>query len=155
VGSTSALLAPAIRIGWAVLPAGLVEPVAHQLFASAVGTPRLTQLALADFVARGELDRHLRRTRAAFKRRREALIEALPPEWTVQGPAVGLYVSVALPAGTDEARLLAGARRRGIALDGFNEHAISAHPPGLVLGFAAAPEPTLRRGVGMLQTAAS
>jgi GntR family transcriptional regulator/MocR family aminotransferase len=155
VGSTSALLAPAIRLGWAVLPAGLVEPVAHQLFASAVGTPRLTQLALADFIARGELDRHLRRTRAAFKRRREALVEGLPPEWTVQGPAVGLYVSVALPAGTDEAQLLAGARRRGIALDGFNEHATSAQPPGLVLGFAAAPEPTLRRGVGMLHAAAS
>ena len=153
VGSTSALLAPAIRIGWAVLPARLVELVAHQLFASVVGTPRLTQLALAELIARGELDRHLRRTRAAFKKRRDALVAALPAEWTVQGPPVGLYVSAVLPAGTDEAALLAGARCRGIALDGFNEHSTSTQPPGLVLGFAAAPEPTLRRGARALRTA--
>ena len=73
----------------------------------------------------------------------------------VQGPPVGLYVSVGLPRGTDEACLLAAARRRGIALDGFNEHATSAQPPGLVLGFAAAPESTLRRGVRMLHEASS
>ena len=156
VGSTSALLAPAIRIGWAVLPAGLVEPVAHELFAAAIGSPRLTQLALAELIARGQLDRHLRKTRAAFKRRREALLGALEkslPEATVQGPPVGLYASVALPRGTDEPRLLAGARRRGIALDGFNEHSVSRQAPGLVLGFAAAPEPTLRHGVGLLRIA--
>jgi GntR family transcriptional regulator / MocR family aminotransferase len=153
VGSTSALLAPALRIGWAVLPARLVEPVAHELFASVVGTPRLTQLALADFIERGELDRHLRRTRAAFRQRRDALVGALPPDWTVQGPPVGLYVSVALPDGSDEAIVLAGARRGGIALDGFNEHAVLPQPPGLVVGFAAAPEPTLKRGARLLRAA--
>ncbi|HEV8251213.1 MAG TPA: PLP-dependent aminotransferase family protein [Gaiellaceae bacterium] len=156
VGSTSALLAPAIRIGWAVLPARFVEPVAHELFATVVGTPRLTQLALAEFVARGYLDRHLRRTRVAFKKRREALVEGLRtrlPQWTLQGPPVGLYISLVVPERTDEAKLLAGARRRGIALDGFNEHSLSARPPGVVLGFAAAPEPTLRRGAGLLRAA--
>jgi GntR family transcriptional regulator/MocR family aminotransferase len=156
LGSTSALLAPAIRIGWAVLPARFVEPVAHELFAAAIGTPRLTQLALAEFVARGYLDRHLRRTVAAFKRRRETLVEALKrafPDTTVQGRAVGLYVSLPLPHGTDEARLLAAARRRGVALDGFNEHSTSPQPPGLVVGFAAAPEATLRYGVSLLKAA--
>ena len=156
VGSTSALLAPAVRIGWAVLPARLVEPVAYHLFAAAIGTPRLTQLALAEFVARGYLDRHLRKTQAAFRRRREALVEALQedlPQATLCGEPVGLSISAALPDGTDEARLLAAARRRGVALDGVNEHSASPQPPGLVLGFAAAPEPTLRHGVGLLRSA--
>lgn len=156
VGSTSALLAPAIRIGWAVLPARLVEPVAHELFASAIGTPRLTQLALADFVARGHLDRHLRRTTVAFGNRRAALIEALAtrlPEAEPRGPAVGLSVSVALPEGVDETRLVGAARRSGVALDGVGEHSSSPPAPGLVLGFAAAPEPTLRRGVELLRAA--
>jgi GntR family transcriptional regulator / MocR family aminotransferase len=156
VGSTSALLAPAIRIGWAVLPARLVEPVAHRLFADAIGIPRLTQLALAEFVARGHLDRHLRKTRAAFGSRRAALVDALAqdfPQVALRGEAVGLSLSASLPAGTDEAKLLAAVRRRGVALDGVNEHSTSPQPPGLVLGFAAAPEPTLRHGVGLLQAA--
>ena len=156
VGSTSALLAPAIRIGWAVLPARLVEPVARQLFADVIGTPRLTQLALADFIARGYLDRHLRRTGVAFKRRRETLVRALAqelPQAMLQGRAAGLYASFALPEGTDEARMLGAARRRGIALDGFDEHATVSHDPGLVLGFASAPEPTLEEGAARLQAA--
>jgi GntR family transcriptional regulator/MocR family aminotransferase len=156
VGSTSGLLAPAIRLGWSVLPARLVEPVAHQLFADVIGTPRLTQLALAEFTARGYLDRHLRRTGAAFKRRRETLVRALAerlPQATPQGRAAGLYASFALPEGTDEAKLLAAARQRGIALDGFNEHATFPQPPGLVLGFASAPEPTLEDGAARLQAA--
>ena len=63
------------------------------------------------------------------------------------GAAAGLFVPVALPDGTDEAAFLADARRRGFALDGMNEHAIAPTAPGLVLGFAAAPLPTLRRAI--------
>jgi GntR family transcriptional regulator/MocR family aminotransferase len=143
-------------LGWAVLPARLVEPVARQVFATAVGCPRLTQLALAEFIVRGYLDRHLRKTGAAFKKRREALVDALRtgfPQARLRGGAVGLYVSVALPEGTDEPKLLAAARYRGLALDGVNEHAASPQPSGLALGFAAAPEPTLRRGVDLLAAA--
>jgi GntR family transcriptional regulator / MocR family aminotransferase len=60
-------------------------------------------------------------------------------------------VSVALPRGTDEAGLLSAARQRGIALDGVNEHALTPQPPGLALGFAASPEPTLRRAIELLE----
>jgi DNA-binding transcriptional MocR family regulator len=50
-------------------------------------------------------------------------------------------------AGADEAAILAAARRRGIAVDGVNEHAIEPQPSGLAIGFAALPEPTLRRAL--------
>jgi len=156
VGSASALLAPALRLGWAVLPARLVEPVAQELFTTAIGGPRLTQLALAEFISRGHLDRHLRRTAAAFKRRRTALLEALEehlPEAVPTGTAGGLFLSVRLPADIAEPALVRAARRRGVALDGINEHASSPHPPGLAIGFAAAPEPTLRRGAKLLGAA--
>ncbi len=146
VGSASALLAPTVRIGWAVLPARLVVPVANQMFATVVAGPRLTQFALADLIASGALDRHLRRARAAYKARREALVAGLAAE-RPGGVAAGLFVPVSLSDGTDEAELLASARRRGFALDGMNEHAIAPTAPGLVLGFAAAPLPTLRRAI--------
>ena len=156
VGSASALLAPALRLGWAVLPARLVEPVAHELFATAIGGPRLTQLALAKFISRGHLDRHLRRTTAAFKRRREALLEAIEehfPEGAPKGSAGGLFLCLRLPADIDEAAIVRAARRRGVALDGIDEHASRPRPPGFALGFAAAPEPTLRHGARLLGAA--
>jgi GntR family transcriptional regulator / MocR family aminotransferase len=153
VGTASALLAPTLRIGWAVVPARLVEPLALQMFANVVATPRLPQLALAEFIERGYLDRHLRRARAAYKRRRELALDVLQrrlPGAVAAGAPVGLYLTVGLPHGADEGTVLAGARRRGIAVDGVNEHALLPQPPALALGFAALPEPTLTRALAAL-----
>lgn len=153
VGSASALLAPAVRLGWAVVPARLVVPVANRVFATALAASRLSQLALADLIESGGLDRHLRRAHAAYRRRRALLADLLPhalPGSTLGGAPAGLFVHVALPEGTDEAALLASARHRGIALDGVAEHALLPQPPGLALGFAALSEPTLARAVRAL-----
>src|SRR5581483_6433561 len=77
VGSASALLAPTLRLGWAVVPARLVVPIADHTFGTVVACPRIAQLTLAELIANGQLDRHLRRARAAYKRRRETLLAAL------------------------------------------------------------------------------
>jgi GntR family transcriptional regulator/MocR family aminotransferase len=149
VGSASALLAPTLRLGWAVVPSRLVVPTANHLFATAIALPRLGQGALAEFMARGFLDRHLRRARAAYRRRRELVVGALPE---AAGAPVGLFVSVPLRGDEDEQLVLADARSRGIALDGFGEHALVPGARGLVLGFAATSEPTLRRALTQLAT---
>jgi GntR family transcriptional regulator/MocR family aminotransferase len=130
-----------------VLPARLVVPVANRMFATVVSGPRMTQLALADLIERGTLDRHLRRARTAYKARRDALLTILDLE--PAGVAAGLFVPLPVK---NEAALLATLRDRGFALDGMNEHALSPVPPGLVLGFAAAPLPTLRRAARELQS---
>jgi GntR family transcriptional regulator/MocR family aminotransferase len=150
VGTVSPLLAPTLRLGWAVVPAHLVVPVANHVFAASVATPRIAQLALAELIDRGYLDRHLRRARAAYRRRRDVVVAALArhlPDLVVGGEPAGLFVSVALPPEVDEGALLTGARERGFVLDGVNEHTISAQPAGLAIGFAASPEATLRRAI--------
>jgi GntR family transcriptional regulator/MocR family aminotransferase len=147
VGSASALLAPTLRIGWAVPPARLVAPLVEHVFATAIATSRMTQLAVAEFIARGYLDRHLRKSAVIYGRRRDALVAALArhvPEAAVTGGAVGLYLSLSLPETTDEAKLLAAAWCRGVVLDGNNEHALTPQPPGLAFGFAGGPEGALR-----------
>ena len=82
-----------------------------------LGTPVVEQLALADFLERGELDRHLRRTRGVYRARRDALVAALArrlPDCRPAGVAAGLHLVVHLPAGTDEAAVLErGALARG------------------------------------------
>jgi len=156
VGSASAMLAPTLRIGWSVLPARLVVPVANRMFATVVAQPRLPQLALAELIRRGSLDRQLRKVRAAYRRRRALLVAesaTLFPGARLTGAPAGLYVALALADGADEVGILAAARSRGLALDGVGEHRLRPQPPGLVLGFAAAPEPTLRRGLEELAAA--
>jgi GntR family transcriptional regulator/MocR family aminotransferase len=147
LGSASALLAPTVRLGWAVLPAKLVAPVVERLFVTALSTSRLTQLALAEFIARGYLDRHLRKAGSAYRRRRENLVKLLAvhlPQARVMGSAAGLFLSLALPESLNEAKLLAESRCRGVMLDGSNEHALLPQPPGLAFGFSGGPEAEMR-----------
>lgn len=156
-GTTSKTLAPTLRLGWIVAPGELVWPLVEQVLYTVISPPRLEQLAFADFLLRGELDRHLRRMRLRYRRRRDTLVQELGrqlPTLRVRGHAAGLYVEAVLPDGMDEARVLAEARARGIGLAGMAEHRAEAvREPALLLGYAVAPEPSLRRAVSVLAEA--
>jgi GntR family transcriptional regulator/MocR family aminotransferase len=149
VGTASALLVPTLRLGWSILPSRLVEQVAGYMARNLFALPRLEQLTLAEFIAKGYLDRQLRRARAAYRKRRDLVTAALP----TREATGGLFACVPLAPGTDEARVLAAAREAGFALDGVRANAIGAVPPGLVIGFAASPEPSLRRALRGLRAA--
>jgi GntR family transcriptional regulator/MocR family aminotransferase len=154
-GSASKTLAPALRLGWLLLPAQLAEAAARRGALIDRGEPLLAQLTFADLIARGELDRHLRRTRRRYRARRDALVAAVGaslPGCTVEGIAAGLHAVVRLPAAADEAATVRAAAERGIALDGlarFHRASRPAHP-GLVLGYANLSEPAIARGIAEL-----
>ncbi len=143
-GSVSKTLAPALRLGWLALPQELVGPVAAEKVLADQGSPRLDQLALADFLERGELDRHLRRMRTIYRRRRDALRAALAdhlPGATVTGVAAGLHLAVEMP-GKDERAVRAAASERRVLLGVLSDY---FDPPGdraptVLLGFARLPE---------------
>ena len=151
LGSASKTLAPALRLGWLIAPSHLVASLAEEVLYSVIAPQRLEQLAFADFVEHGELDRHLRRMRLRYRRRRDVLVGALErrlPDVEVRGIAAGLHVLAMLPAGVEERHVLREARVRGIALSGLSEHAV--RPPreqALVLGYAVSAEPGLRAAV--------
>ncbi|RFU85239.1 PLP-dependent aminotransferase family protein [Streptomyces triticagri] len=143
VGSVSKSLSPALRLGWMVLPEHLVEPVLRAKGEREAWTGVTDQLALADFIECGAYDRHLRRMRQRYRRRRDLLVEALAaaaPGLTVSGIAAGLHAVVELPPGTEQS-VLKGAVWQGVAVDGLSEfrHPDSSMPltDGVVVGYAA------------------
>ncbi|MEJ7789428.1 MAG: PLP-dependent aminotransferase family protein [Thermoleophilaceae bacterium] len=149
-GSASKTLANALRLGWLVLPERLARPVAWERVAVDGGGPVLEQLAFADLLARGEIDRHLRRTRRLYRRRRDALVSALAehvPSAELVGAAAGLHALVLLPESVDEERLSGSLRSSGVACQELRELRTAPGPPGLVLGYAHLTEPALRRAV--------
>jgi GntR family transcriptional regulator/MocR family aminotransferase len=157
-GSVSKTLAPALRLGWLVVPPSLIEAVTREKVLADRGTSRIEQHALAAFLARGELDRHLRRMRLSYRRRRTALVDALAdalPEATVRGISAGLHATVELPAGDDVVAIQEEAGRRRIAFETTSDYgqASGAGPPTLFLGFGQLSEPAIRAGVRELAEA--
>lgn len=147
VGTASALVAPALRIGWTVLPRHLVNDVAEHMAYEVFAHSRIHQLSFAQLIASGQLDRHLRRVRARYAARHQLARELLP----ARGAAAGLYLHVPLESSVDERRVLDDLKHEGIALDGVRKNALGACGPGLVVGFAAATEPTLREGLARVR----
>jgi GntR family transcriptional regulator/MocR family aminotransferase len=157
-GSASKTLAPALRLGWLVAPPFLLEALGREKLLADRGTARIEQLAFAGFLARGELDRHLRRMRARYRARRDAIVEAVAgalPEATVHGIAAGLHLTVRLPDADDAQAIRDEALRRRIELRTMSDFRIegSAGPPTLMLGYAQMPEPTIRAGIHELAEA--
>jgi GntR family transcriptional regulator / MocR family aminotransferase len=153
-GSASKTLAPGLRIGWFVLPARLTEPMAAAKIAADRGSPALEQMALAGFVTRGDFDRHLRRMRPVYRRRRDALLAALArdlPGLEPAGVSAGLHLVAWLPPHLDEATVVDAARRAGVGLDAVGPYRITnPGPPGLIFGYATVSERAIADGVARL-----
>ena len=157
VGTFSKILFPALRLGYLVLPESLVEPIAAAKAVGDTGTSALEQLALADFIAEGHFDRHLRRTNISNAARRNALVDAVRKEFgeraEVCGANTGLHLLVWLEG------------KRGGKIDDVFHKALTAgvglypvdsfylRPPrrtGVVLGYAPLREREIREGIRRL-----
>ena len=143
-GTASKSLAPALRVGWMVVPERILADVLE-----AKGTVEvvsvLEQLTLAEFIASGAFDRHVRSRRQSYRRRRDQLVSALAqvsPGIQVTGVAAGLQAVLELPMGS-EARVLEDAAARGLLVSGMSEFRHESVSPddarhdALVVNFSA------------------
>lgn len=152
LGTVSKSLAPALRLGWAVVPAHLMDGIAAAKEAADRGAPTLDQVALARLIESGRYDRHLRRMRTLYGARRDALASALgarAPHLRLTGLAAGFHAVAHLPEGADETAIVDAARDRGVGLYGMSTYRSngSTRPPQLVFGFGNTSEEAIRAGV--------
>ncbi|TDW18915.1 PLP-dependent aminotransferase family protein [Kribbella kalugense] len=156
-GTASKTLAPGLRLGWLILPARLVEPMARAKLMDDRGSPVFDQLAFADFVARGEFDRHLRRMRPRYRLLRDTLVDELSrriPELEPVGVSAGLHVMTWLPPDLSEEAVRVAALERGLGVYGLAPYWVSGSgPAGLVFGYGSLSQREVVEGIELLADA--
>jgi GntR family transcriptional regulator / MocR family aminotransferase len=155
IGTVSKSLAPAVRLGWVLVPPGLVESVAGEKRVIDRGSSGLDQLAVAALLESGRYDRHLRHMRAVYGRRRAVLIESLrshAPGVRLAGLAAGFHAVAHLPETADEEAIITAARERSVGLYGMAAQRAPSTPapPQLVIGFGNVTERAIESGIAVV-----
>jgi GntR family transcriptional regulator / MocR family aminotransferase len=156
LGSTSKSLSQVLRLGWMVLPRTLVDAVVDTAGGQQFYVDAISALTLAEFITAGHYDRHIRRMRARYRRRRDALVSALSPfRVGVSGLAAGVNLLVMLPDGLEQ-EVLRRCGDAGVAVTGLSimRHPLAGpevpSPDGMVVGFGAPAEHAFPAAVSAL-----
>jgi len=157
LGTASKVLATAFGAGWLVAPPALVDQLAALRPRLGVRIPEPVQWAVLALLASGDLERHVRKMRLEYARRRAALVDGLVHASPGQGEAgrvpfrllgdtAGMHVVLELPDGYPAGRLVDAAAARGVAVYTLDRY-YAGEPTmnGLILGYGTATLPQVRR----------
>jgi GntR family transcriptional regulator / MocR family aminotransferase len=151
-GSFNKVLFPALRLGYLVVPADLVDRFAAALSLTRRFLPLLEQAVVCDLITEGHFGRHLRRMRQLYAERLSVLIECARRQLTglleISPVLAGLETIGWLARGLSGETVAEAARARNVAVLPLRRFYLGAMPrDGLQLGFAAVNEREIRRGV--------
>jgi GntR family transcriptional regulator/MocR family aminotransferase len=162
VGTFGKIAYPGLRLGYLMLPRELVEPFSRRRAVDMRHSEVSTQAVMAQFIASGHFQRHIRRMRRAALSRRDALLAGWPQKLAGSAPipkvVAGLHVAVKVNSLARERELIAQAESVDVEITPLSSYWLphSSEPPdqraGLVLGFAAVPEKDIAAALARLKT---
>jgi GntR family transcriptional regulator / MocR family aminotransferase len=155
VGTFSRTLFPALRIGYVVAPKPLVSAFIAAKWIADRHTAVLEQETLADFIASGAYERHLRRRRRANAVRREALLSSIERQLgdrvTVTGSRSGTHIVLWPRAKVSETEMIARAAAASVGIYGIAGYYLrQPSRPGFLLGYANLTVAQIREGIRRL-----
>jgi len=155
-------LAPSMRIGYMIIPVGLMERFEEALGFYACTVPVFEQLILAEFMNRGHFERHISRMRKRYLSRRDYFIRCLegsPLSRVLEiGRAnAGMHLLLSASCGMDEREMVARAGAQDVRVYGLSEYySFGAAQPGpgrVIAGYAGMSETEITQGVAALERA--
>jgi len=150
-GTFSKVMFPALRIGYVIVPPSLVDVFARAKWLTDRHTPLLEQAVLTDFLSEGHLDRHIRRMRRHYGRRREVLAEALDRHFGAGAQTTGDPAGMHMLVRFDDAAVRERAAANKVQLADAGTYYLTKPPRNeFVLGFSALGERTIREGIKRL-----
>jgi GntR family transcriptional regulator/MocR family aminotransferase len=151
IGTFSKVMFPGLRIGYVVAPQRLVPALKRAKWLADRHTSLLDQAALTDFIREGHLERHIRRMRRLYGRRRQVLVESLARYFgagaKVRGDAAGMHLLVKF----DDDRIAERAVVNKVLLMSAGAYYLTKAPRSeFIFGFSSIGERTIREGVKRL-----
>lgn len=156
LGTLSKVMFPGIRLAYMVLPEDLVDAFVIGNSELYRGGRMTEQAALAEFIDDGHFTAHIKRMRALYLSRRDALREAMESRLglavSVSGGHAGLQLLYHINAPVDDVLIAAQSLAEGVVCRPLSTYYVDkrAARPGLNLGFAAVPEKVIASAVTTL-----
>jgi 2-aminoadipate transaminase len=155
IGSFSKMLSPGLRVGWILAPRPVIQQITMVKQSADLHTNLLIQATMDEFCRRDLLNRHMKRVRRLFMRRRDAMADALhkyfPADARFDLPNGGLSMWVSIPHDCNTEDLLRLAGERGVQfLPGSAFYFRSPQHNSLRLSFAVEPEQRIEEGIRLI-----
>lgn len=157
MGTFSRSVAPAIRVGFMVLPEALLKKYKETASFYASTVSRIDQNILYQFIKDGHYERHLNRMRAVYKGKQDLLLsglEELRTEFEIRGEYAGTHVLLTDRSGRSEEELERLAGAAGVKTYGMSEMVIGEEkqmiPSTVILGYASLKGEEIREGCRLL-----
>ncbi len=161
IGTFSKSIAPAIRIGYMVLPLPLLKIYEEKCSFYSTTVSRIDQRILNEFIGKGHFERHLNRMRKIYREKHDMVLNGLKgmeKSFTVSGENAGLHILLQDRRGRNEEELVGAAAKAGVRVYGLSEFCVGEMAPQwkadtVALGYASLRMEQIEEGMKRLRDA--